>query len=219
MARNGGKRPSEGARRLDDHIGGVLHDLGVVGPSPAKRAEAAHRSWLWLVLAILAAMIIVALILFGVRRGGDEASTAAEGSAAAADSEPAPAQVAFTDCVATDLLDLSVVMQPEERGDRGTRTLGTLTVATTSGEPLRVWLLVDEGEEGGAQDWQDEGWQPTSRTVTAQTPLQERLSRTAYDDGGSTWRTVSAVTAARTEGACAQVAPTDAELEAGAERL
>ena len=47
---------------------------------------------------------------------------------AAADTEPAPAQVAFTDCVATDLLDLSVVMQPEERG-------AGAQVAPTDAEP------------------------------------------------------------------------------------
>jgi hypothetical protein len=72
------------------------------------------------------------------------------------------------DCVATDLVEVELRMEPTERGDRGVRTLGTALLTTTSDEPLREWLLVDEGEEGGAQDRQREGWQPVSGLVSAE---------------------------------------------------
>jgi len=115
-------------------------------------------------------------------------------------------------CAATDLVDAAVRMQPEERGANGTRTLGTVTISTTSTEPLRVWILVDEGEIGES-DWSREDWLSTGGQLTSGASIEERLSRTVYDDGGSTWRNITGVAAWRTGPDCADL-PTDAQLDA-----
>lgn len=182
-------------------------------------------------LAVVGLVLVIGILLLGVVMANSCGETADE-SRATAGPEPAAgtttppsasdAQAAVdtaTDCAATDLVEVELRMQPTERGDRGVRTLGTAVITTTSDEPLRVWLLVDEGEEGGAQDWQRESWQVASGLVSAGAPAEERVSQTDYDDGGSTWRIINEVSAWRTGGACADVAPTDEQKEQNAALL
>ena len=90
----------------------------------------------------------------------------------------------------------------------------TAVVTTTSDVPLRVWALVDEGEEGGAQDWHRESWHPVSGLLSAGSPVEERVSQTDDDDGGSTWRIIDAVSAWRTGTGCDGVVPTDEQKQA-----
>lgn len=126
-------------------------------------------------------------------------------------------ETAVERCAATELVDAEVQMQPEERGDNGTRTLGTLTLSTRSSEPLQVWVLVDEGEEG-EQAWSRAGWTSIGPPLAAGSRIEERLSQTVYDDGDATWRIITAVAAWRTGGQCADL-PTNAQLDAISSRV
>lgn len=208
MTRSETSKPSSGAARLRQRIADIGRTLGVLPGQSRGERRASARAWLFLVLAVMACILLVGAIL----------TTRSSSSSSAPPAEP-PAdppstvvdETAAERCAATALVDVAVTMQPEERGDNGTRTLGTLTLSTASTEPLRVWVLVDEGESG-EQSWSSEGWQPAGPSLTSAAPIEERLGRTVYDDGDSTWRIITGVAAWRTGSACADL-PTDAQLD------
>lgn len=201
-------KPSRTAADLEDDLVDVGRALGVLpGQSRAQR-RASHRAWLFLALAVMACILLVGAIL-AVRSDSSRTQPQAEPRADVAGDAVAASVV--EQCAATDLVDVGVRMQPEERGTAGTRTLGTMTLSTGSSEALRVWVLVDEGEEG-EQSWSREGWQPVGPALSRGTPIEQRLSRTVYDDGGSTWRTITGVAAWHTSAECAEL-PTPAQLD------
>jgi hypothetical protein len=201
-------QPSRGATELGDDIADVGRTLGVLpGQSRAER-RASRRAWLFLVLAVMACILLGGAIL-AVRSESSRTQQQAEPRADAAGEVVGESGV--EQCAATDLVDVQVRMQPEERGTSGTRTLGTMTLSTGSGEALRVWVLVDEGEEG-EQSWSRQGWQPVGAALSRGAPIEQRLSQTVYDDGGSTWRTITGVAAWRSAPECAEL-PTPAQLD------
>jgi hypothetical protein len=192
----------------------------------ASERRASARTWLF--LALFAGAVALLLVLIGVLSSdvfevpgevaGSDPSTSTQQPAPP---EDAPGAVVGDDvvqrCAATDLVEATVRMQPEERGANGTRTLGTVTLSTTSTEPLQVWILVDEGEHSD-NGWEREGWQPAGPPLSSGTPIEQRLSQTVYDDGDSTWRIINAVAAWRTGAVCAEL-PTEAQLDAIARPL
>lgn len=172
------------------------------------------RTWLFLVLAIMACLLILVAILW-TRSDPSDLTQVADAPA-----DPPSAVVdapAAERCAATALVDVSVSMQPDERGSNGTRTFGTVTISTASTEPLRVWILVDEGESGD-NGWSRQAWESAGSLLTSGGPIEQRVSQTVYDDGGSTWRTINGFAAWRATAECIDL-PTDAELDAIASPL
>lgn len=179
---------------------------------PATSQPSSHasgRAWLFVLLTAVALMLLLLPLVFSGSKASDSTPQA---------ESPAAPPIAAVDetvvqrCAATALVETTVRMQPEERGDDGTRTLGTLTITTASTEPLQVWVLVDEGEIGESS-WSREGWQSNGGPLSSGGSVEERLSQTDYDDGDSTWRIINGVAAWRTGPECADP-PTDAQLNA-----
>lgn len=203
--------PSKRTGWIEDE--GDVKDIGrvfgiVPGQSRGER-RASERAWLYLVLAAMASILLFGLMI-GVPWDG---SSSTEQAAPPADAPSAVvADTVVQRCAATDLVEATVRMEPEERGASGTRTLGTVTLSTTSTEPLQVWILVDEGESS-ENSWEREGWHSAGPPLSSGTPIEQRLSQTVYDDGDATWRIINAVAAWRTDTACAEP-PTDAQLDA-----
>ena len=209
MTRSETPAPSSPAARLRERILDIGRTLGVVpGQSRAER-RASARAWLFLALATLACFLLFGAILL---TPSDPSDSTPQAASSAAPPIAAVDETVVQRCAATALVETTVRMQPEERGDDGTRTLGTLTITTASTEPLRVWVLVDEGEIGESS-WSREGWQPTGAPLSSGGSIEERLSQTVYDDGDSTWRRITGVAAWRTGPECADP-PTDAQLGA-----